>query len=976
MKKNVSKILLVFFLLSFSIFSQDYLLKTAKDKKGNEYQYVTNDPYETRIYTLENGLKVYLSQNKAEPRIQTYIAVKAGSKNDPDDATGLAHYFEHMMFKGTSKVGTLDWEKEKPLLDKIEELFEKHRKEKDPVKKKAIYEEIDKVSQEASKYVANNEYDKLIGLIGGNGTNAFTSNDFTMYVNNIPSNELDRWLEIEDDRFTDIQMRLFHTELETVYEEFNISQDNEYNQVFQAIFKSQLKKHPYGYKTTLGSAEDLKSPSIKRIKEFYNTYYVANNMALCLSGDLDFESTIESVKKSFGDWKQNPKLPKFSFEKEKNINSIDKVEVLGPNAPFVLLGFRTKGIDSEEADYLGIVSSLLTNGKAGLMDLNLNQKQKVIYAGTFPYQLKDYGFLMAYAYPGPGQSLDQAKDLVLQEIENIKKGNFDEWLIEAIINDIKIQNISKLESNERAYEFADAFVNDIPYLDQVKGIEKLYNIKKADIVKWANETFKDNYTVVYKNTGVNKNIIYAEKPQITPIEINRADNSSFFKEFSNRKETRIEPKFVNYSKNIVEDKYGKLPLSYIQNKENERFNLTYILDMGKSSDKKLALAVEYLPYLGTSKHSAEELQKLYYRYGINLSVNVSLEKSYITISGLNSSLEKASELLEELLTSVVPDDNAYYMLVNNILKVREDAKLDKNAIFNSMIAKGIYKDSSPNKDILSTEELVNIKTNELTDKIKELLSYEHRIFYYGPSSLDDVKKVLTKTHPLNKEYKKALPKTIYEENDFAKEKVYFVDYDMVQSNFILISKDRKFDEKVFPYSRMFNEYYGLGLSSVVFQEIREAKGLAYTAYAFYSPAASTNKNNYIYSYVGTQPDKLFAAIDGVKNLMNDMPKSESQFNGAKTAVLKNTETERILRESIFWNKEYYEELGIKENPEEKIYNSIKTMDINAMDKFFKENIKGKKYDLIVIGKKENIDMEKLSKYGELKELSLEEIFGY
>ena len=172
---------------------------------------------------------------------------------------------------------------------------------------------------------------------------------------------------------------------------------------------------------------------------------------------------------------------------------------------------------------------------------------------------------MAYAYPGPGQSLDQAKDLVLQEIENIKKGNFDEWLIEAIINDIKIQNISKLESNERAYEFADAFVNDIPYLDQVKGIEKLYNIKKADIVKWANETFIDNYTVVYKNTGVNKNIIYAEKPQITPIEINRADNSSFFKEFSNRKETRIEPKFVNYSKNIVEDKYGKLPLTHLPN---------------------------------------------------------------------------------------------------------------------------------------------------------------------------------------------------------------------------------------------------------------------------------------------------------------------------------------------------------------------------------------------------------------------------
>ena len=976
MNKRFFRFLLVLVVLSTTVFGQEYLLKTATDKKGNQYEYVTNDPYGTRIYTLSNGLKVYLSQNKSEPRIQTYIAVKAGSKNDPDDATGLAHYFEHMMFKGTSKVGTLNWEKEKPILDKIEELFEKHRAEKDPQKKKEIYAEIDKLSQEASKFVANNEYDKLIGLIGGSGTNAFTSNDYTMYVNTIPSNELSKWLEIEDDRFSDIQLRLFHTELETVYEEFNIGQDNEYRNVFQEVFNSQLKKHPYGYKTTLGSANDLKNPSLKRIKEFYNTYYVANNMAVSLAGDIDFEATIEDVKKAFGDWKVNKNLPKFTYEKEETLKSVDKLEVLGPNTPFVLLGYRTKGTDTMDADYLNILSALLTNGKAGLIDLNLNQKQKVIYAGTFPFQMKDYGFLMAYAYPGPGQTLDEAKDLVLEEINNIKKGNFDDWLIEAIINDIKIQNIRKLESNERAYEFADSFVNEIPYLDQVKSVDKLYSIKKADIVKWANETFKDNYTVVYKNTGKNPKVIYAEKPQITPIEINRTENSKFYKEFAERKETRVTPQFVDYAKSIKEDKYGTLPLSYIKNSENERFSLNYILDMGKTSDRVLALAVEYLPYLGTSKYSAEDLQKLYYRYGINLSVSVGQEQSYITISGLNSSLEKATELLENLLTDVVSDENAYYMLVNNILKAREDAKLDKDAIFGSMISEGIYKGLSPNKDILSTEDLQNIKPQELVDKIKGILNYEHKIFYYGASSLEDVKKVLTKYHPLKTKYTKALPKKVYEENSFDKARVYFVDYDMVQTNVLLISKDKKFDEKIYPYAQMFNEYYGGGLSSVVFQEIREAKGLAYTAYSNYAPAMSTNKNNYVYSYVGTQPDKLFTALDAIGDLMNNMPKAEVQFNGSKTAVLKNIETERVLRDSIFWEKNYYERLGVKSNPSENIYNTIKTMDINAVDKFFQENVKGKNNNIIIIGKKANIDMEKLSKYGEVKELTLEEIFGY
>lgn len=976
MNKRFLKLLLLLVVLSTTVFGQEYLSKTAVDSKGNKYEYVTNDPYGTRIYTLSNGLKVYLSQNKSEPRIQTYIAVKVGSKNDPDDATGLAHYFEHMMFKGTSKVGTLNWEKEKPLLDKIENLFEQHRAEKDPEKKKAIYAEIDKTSQEASKYVANNEYDKLIGLIGGSGTNAFTSNDYTMYVNSIPSNELSRWLEIEDDRFTDIQMRLFHTELETVYEEFNIGQDNEFRQVFEGVFKSQLKKHPYGYKTTLGSAYDLKNPSIKRIKEFYNTYYVANNMAISLSGDLDFERTIEEIKDSFGDWKVNKNLPKFTFEKEEPLKAVDKVEVFGPNAPFVVLGYRTKGTDTMDPDYLNIVSSLLTNGKAGLMDLNLNQKQKVLAAGTFPFQMKDYGFLAAYAFPGPGQTLEQAKDLLLNEIENIKKGNFEDWLIEAIINDIKKQNVYKLESNERAYEFAEGFVNEVPYIDQVKNVEKLYKLKKSDIVKWANETFKDNYTIVYKNTGKNQNAVYAEKPQITPIEINRTENSKFYKEFSERKETRIKPEFPDYAKSIKEDKYGNLSLSYIKNNENERFSLNYILDMGKTADKKLALAVEYLPYLGTSKHSAEELQKLYYRYGINLSVSVGQEQSYVSISGLNSSLEKATELLEEILSDVVADDNAYYMFANNILKAREDAKLDKNAIFSAMISEGIYKNLSPLKDILSEDELKNMNPKDLEAKIKSILNYEHKIFYYGPSSLEDVKKVLSKYHPLKKSYEKPLLATKYEENSFDNPKVYFVDYDMVQSNVLLISKDKKFDQSVYPYAQMFNEYYGGGLSSVVFQEIREAKGLAYTAFANYSPAMSINKNNYIYSYVGTQPDKLITALDAISDLMKNMPKAETQFLGSKIAVLKNIETQRTLRDSVFWDKLYYEKMGINENPSAVIYNKIKEMDINSMYQFFNENIKDKKYNLIIIGKKEKIDMEKLKKYGEVKELTLEEIFGY
>ena len=151
---------------------------------GSKYDYTTvpNDPLNTQIYTLENGLKVYMTVNKEAPRIQTYIAVRVGSKNDPAETTGLSHYLEHLMFKGTEQYGTVNYETEKPLLDAIEEQFEVYRKTTDEAERKAIYRVIDSLSYEASTYFIPNEYDKLMGAIGAKGTNAYTGDDVTCYV--------------------------------------------------------------------------------------------------------------------------------------------------------------------------------------------------------------------------------------------------------------------------------------------------------------------------------------------------------------------------------------------------------------------------------------------------------------------------------------------------------------------------------------------------------------------------------------------------------------------------------------------------------------------------------------------------------------------------------------------------------------------------------------------------------------------------
>jgi len=190
-----------------------------------KFETVPNDPLKTQIYTLPNGLKIFMSVNKDEPRIQANIAVRVGGKNDPAETTGLAHYFEHLMFKGTERFGTTDYAAEKPLLDQIENLFEVYRKTKDEDKRKEIYHQIDSISYQASLLAIPNEYDKLMSAIGATGTNAYTSYDVTCYTENIPSNEIENWAMIQADRFEHPVIRGFHTELETIYEEKNMFAD-------------------------------------------------------------------------------------------------------------------------------------------------------------------------------------------------------------------------------------------------------------------------------------------------------------------------------------------------------------------------------------------------------------------------------------------------------------------------------------------------------------------------------------------------------------------------------------------------------------------------------------------------------------------------------------------------------------------------------------------------------------------------------
>ena len=302
-------LLILLFLIAFSSLAQNkFDVIMRKDKNGYEYKTVSNDPFNVREYQLKNGLKVFLSVNKEKPEISTLIAIKAGSTYDPKETTGLAHYLEHLVFKGTDKIGTSNWEKEEKLLKKISDQFEKYKSTADKITKEKIYKKIDNLSQEAAKYAVPNEYDKMVSMLGTKGTNAFTSNEQTVYVNTIPSNQVDKFLALESERFRKLVLRLFHTELETVYEEFNTGQSSDRRQAYYKLKELLYPTHPYGTQTTIGEAEHLKNPSMVNINMYWEKYYVANNMALLMTGDLDPDETIVKINKYFGNLREDKKF--------------------------------------------------------------------------------------------------------------------------------------------------------------------------------------------------------------------------------------------------------------------------------------------------------------------------------------------------------------------------------------------------------------------------------------------------------------------------------------------------------------------------------------------------------------------------------------------------------------------------------------------------------------------------------------------
>ena len=943
-----------------------------------KYETVAGDPMETKMYTLDNGLKVYMTVNKETPRIQTYIAVKVGGKNDPSETTGLAHYFEHLMFKGSEQFGTADYAAEKPLLDQIEALFEVYRVTEDEAERAEIYRQIDSISYVASDLFIPNEYDKLMSVIGAEGTNAYTSTDMTVYVEDIPSNQIENWARIEADRFMHPVIRGFHTELETVYEEKNMSLTNDFRKSLEAMDGILFADHPYGTQTVLGTQEHLKNPSVTNIKNYHKTYYVPNNMAICLSGDFDPDQMLSIIEKYFGQMEPNKELPEVDFETKTVIESPVSKEVYGLDAENIMIGWKYPGAGTQEALLAGVAEYILSNGSAGLIDLNLNQQQKVLGAQAMSYTRPDAGEFLIMADPKQGQTLDEVKDLVLAEIAKLRAGEFDEALLTGTLNNMKLRQMRMLESNsDRADMFVQSFINGTDWADEVAWIDNLSKVTKQDVIDWANKYLGDNsYAVIYKRQGEDKTVQKVSAPKITPIKANRDAQSAFLAEIQATEVTPIEPVYVDYDKDMSIFDVNGLEVLYAHNELNDITSVTYSYNKGATQDPALNLAFNYLSYLGTPTRSAEEIAQQMYQLACSFGMGSGSTSTSISVNGLAENMPQAMEIVEDLAYNAIPDEAILANLKADMFKSRRDAKLSQSSCFSALQAYVLYGPEYIQKTTMSDKQIQSLTSEELLAKVRDLLGCQHEIRYYGPASETEAAELLKANHKIAEDLK-PLEKQYIKYQTVDQSKVYLAPYDAKQIRYIQYSnRGEKLDLAADPYLTLYNEYFGGGMNAIVFQEMREARGLAYSSSArLYMPSFKDDSYMY-YAFIATQNDKMKTAIEAFDEIINDMPESENAFNIAKEALVSRTRTERISGRGVLNSYINDRELGITEPRSKQIFEVAQTLTFDDVKATQQKWVKDRTYAYGILGDLKDLDTAYLQTLGPVQVLTLEEIFGY
>ena len=928
------------------------------------------DGLQVSVHRLKNGLSVYLSPNHEMPRISAWIAVRAGSRHDPSNSTGMAHYLEHMFFKGSARLGTIDYQKEKPHLDAIYDLYEKHFVATDTATRQSIYTLIDKENIEASKFAVPNEIDKTYKTLGFRGTNAFTSNEMTVYVNDLPENRLETWAKLESDRFEEPVFRLFQTEIETVYEEKNRSFDNPGRILNEALNRTLYGEHPYA-RTTLGSIEHLKNPSLAKMYAFQREHYVPNNMAIALAGDFDREQALKVLERYFGAWQPKALPPAEAFSIPKPA-STERVEVKYEAEEEVVIAWPLPPYASPDHDALSVMDMVMDNSESGIVNLTLNQAQKVKRAGSGGDFMNEGGAWELWAVPKDSQTLEQAEGLLMEAVAKLKAGEFSEDDLKAIVTNFEIQEKQKLESNNaRVSEMADAFVHYEEWAHAADRIERIKKVTKEDVLRVARQYLGEGKVAAYRRRG-KPEIPSIQKPGFTKIELSRAQDSAFYKELLAMPAKPIEPRWLEEGRDYRELKapWGKLVAA--KNPFNDLFALNFRFERGYRLDRELCAAFNLFDLSGAGEMSAEAFKKKLYALGTTMRTGCGERESNVYLAGLERNLAESLRLVRLRFESPSVATDTLKKMIEVGIGAHKDNKLNPQYVGYAL---GEWAQRGPESAVLaelSDAQLKALDESRLKGLLNSFFGTKSRAGYVG---LRPAAEVLALLDVPGKAYAEPPELASLRYRRPGKDETIFAHRDMVQSQVGLFAADEVYDPKKAVDYHFYSDFMGGGMSSVIFQEVREARALAYHASGGYALGSYKGDDNRLWGWLGTQADKTVEATALLKNLLGKLPASAERFKETKRSIEERYRTSPVEFRSVPGAVLGWEDLGLAKDPRPERFQRSLVYTLPDLERFA-VRFQSEPKTVYILGNRSRVDMEGLKKLGALLEKPLDELFPY
>ena len=919
-------------------------------------------------YRLENGLTVWLNEDHSQPKVFGAVVVKAGAKDCPD--TGIAHYFEHMMFKGTDRIGTLDYESEKVLLDSIAMKYDELAMTEDTAARARLQKEINELSIRSSEYVIPNEFNRLINRFGGSGLNAATSYDATIYFNTFSPQYMVQWAEINSERLINPVFRLFQSELETVYEEKNMYGDFIGGQVMDTLMARYFGPHPYAY-PIIGSTKNLKNPRLTEMHKFFEDYYVASNMALILSGDFDAQQVMPILEKAFSRIRSGnaPKQEKVMLPP---FNGRETMKVKFP-IPFIKamgLGFRGVSANHEDQVALNIAVNLLNNANGtGYLD-KLMVEHKLMGALAINESMNEAGILAVAIMPKLLiQSYSSAEKMVWDEINRVKNGDFSDEMFNSLKLEQKRQYASSLENiDSRATIMMNLFSQGKSWNDYLNEVARIESITKEDVVRVAQKYFSNNYLCVTKSTGKypKDNL---PKPAFSPVVPRNADaSSSYAKQLEKIPEQQVAPRIIDFEKDVKTSKLTPLVTLYTTpNPLNDIFTLNISYGIGALEQPELMQLTTYLQLLGTESLSFEQFRSRLQSIGSTLAFDVTPDAFVMKVTGFDNHIDETMELVGDFIRHAKADDKKLRQIV-------DDAKVSEKAFFKSgdnvasaLLEQVKYGDQSRYLRKLSLSQIKKLKGKDMLAIYDKVRSVQCDLHYCGTLPVEKVIGTIRQHLPLERTTVASNSPYYRELKQYDRPTVFFIDMpDMAQSIVYGYVKGDPVDDKASRHaSQLFSVYFGGDMSSLMFQEIREFRSFAYRTSGRYQLPNHAHKGTAgsFTAMLSTQSDKTLDALGVLDSLIREMPLKPERMEAVKQTLVNRINNDyppfRNLSEKVASARME----GFDRDPAEEFLRDIATMDMQDISRFYQEQISGRPVVYVITGNRKHIDMKKLAEYG-------------